>query len=96
MIELITTYILCEGCGHEHHKTLMFCPKCHVWNAKGEESHSTKGEDSRGFTDINARLAMDYVEMKRCDEPGWASDCKEAANTITILREENKQLRESK
>ena len=89
-------YINCPDCGFEYHVTLEFCPKCKVFGSKGEEPHSTKGEDSHGFTDINARLAMDYIEMKRCDEPGWAEDCKEAANTITILREENKQLRENK
>ena len=140
--EPIDPYILCKDRGHEHHKSLKFCPKCyanaticehchqihtdskgcpHGCNTKSEESHSTKSEEltyivvdgfdetgaffsggvevaepPHGFTDINARLAMDYVEMKRCDERGWASDCKEAANTITILREENKQLRESK
>ena len=63
----------------------------HKCDTKGEKQHNTKADDFHDLTDINARLLVCHIQMKR-----WASDCKEAANTITILREENKQLRESK
>ena len=78
------------------------CPKCevemyrsdkdgHKCDTKVDEPHSIKGDDFHDLTDINARLLVSHIQMKR-----WAEDCKVAANTITILREENKQLRENK